>query len=99
MPDDLGRSQAALKGQFGAILVSQSETGKRCHQANGARQIYEALKAQIEDGVYRPRDQLPSTRALAVEFGASRTTITAAYDQLLADGFIETRQGLRSVAR
>lgn len=96
MPDDLGRTQAALKGQFGAILMGQPETGKRCHKPNGARQIYEALKAQIEDGVYRPRDQLPSTRALAAEFGASRTTITAAYEQLLAEGFIETRQGRRA---
>lgn len=96
MPDHLGRTQATLKDQFGAILVGQSETGKRCHKPNGARQIYEALKAQIEDGVYRPRDQLPSTRALATEFGASRTTITAAYEQLLAEGFIETRQGRRA---
>ncbi|WP_426411686.1 PLP-dependent aminotransferase family protein [Bradyrhizobium ganzhouense] len=76
--------------------MGQSETGKRCHKPTGARQVYEALKAQIEDGVYRPRDQLPSTRALAAEFGASRTTITAAYDQLLAEGFIETRQGRRA---
>lgn len=54
------------------------------------------MKAQIEDGVYRPPDQLPSTRALAAEFGASRTTITAGYEQLLAEGFIETRQGRRA---
>lgn len=72
MPDHLGRTQAALKGQFGAILVGQSETGKRCHRPNGGRQIYEALKTQVEDGVSRPRDQLPSTRALAAAFGASR---------------------------
>ncbi|QQO37555.1 GntR family transcriptional regulator [Bradyrhizobium diazoefficiens] len=50
------------------------------------------MKARIDDGVYRPRDQLPSTRAFAAEFGASRTTITAAYEQLLAEGFIETRR-------
>lgn len=72
MPDHLGGTQATLKGQFGAILAGQSETGKRCHKPNGARQIYEALKGQIEDGLYRARDQLPSTRALAAEFGASR---------------------------
>lgn len=76
--------------------MGQSETGQRYHKPNGARHIYEALKAQIEDGVYRPRDQLPSTRALAAELGASRTTITAAYEQLLAEGFIETRQGRRA---
>lgn len=87
MPDHLGDTQATLKGPFGAILVGQSETGKWCHKPRG----YEA-KAQIDDGIYRPRDQLPSTRAVAAAFRASRITITAAYEQLLAEGFIETRR-------
>jgi GntR family transcriptional regulator / MocR family aminotransferase len=70
-------------------------TGKQ-RRPRGTRAIYEALKAQIEDGVYKPAAELPSTRALAVEFGASRTTITAAYEQLLAEGFIETHQGRKA---
>src|SRR5262249_62023674 len=37
--------------------------------------------------------RLPSTRALAAELGASRTTVPAAFEQLLAEGFIETKQG------
>ena len=76
--------------------MGQSERANKHHEPRGARQIYEALKAQIEEGAYRPSEQLPSTRALATEFGASRTTITAAYEQLLAEGFIETRQGRRA---
>jgi GntR family transcriptional regulator/MocR family aminotransferase len=96
MPDDLHGTLAYLKDQFGAISVGQSGSAKRRHKPRGARQIYAALKAQIEDGVYRPSDRLPSTRTLAGEFGASRTTITAAYEQLLAEGFIETRQGRRA---
>ena len=77
------------KGQFGEMLVGQSGT-KQSPNPHGARQIYDALKTQIEEGVYGPSDKLPSTRTLASEFGASRTTITAAYEQLLAEGFIET---------
>jgi GntR family transcriptional regulator/MocR family aminotransferase len=73
--------------------MGQLERPGRHRKPRGARQIYEALKAQIEEGVYRLSERLPSTRALASEFGASRTTITAAYEQLAAEGFIETRQG------
>lgn len=83
------------KGQFGEMLVGQSRM-KQSPNPHGARQIYDALKTQIEEGVYGPSDKLPSTRTLASEFGASRTTITAAYEQLLAEGFIETGQGRRA---
>ena len=55
------------------------------------RRIYEALKAQILGGTYGPEDRLPSTRALAAELGVSRTTVTAAYEQLLSEGFLESR--------
>ena len=76
-------------------MVDQSAV-KRLPRPHGAREIYQALKTQIEDGVYGPSDKLPSTRTLANEFGASRTTVTAAYEQLLAEGFIETGQGRRA---
>ena len=76
--------------------MGQLGWAKRRAKPRGARDICAALKAQIEDGVYKPGEALPSTRALAGEFGASRTTITAAYEQLLAEGFIETRQGRRA---
>ncbi|WP_342363890.1 PLP-dependent aminotransferase family protein [Terrarubrum flagellatum] len=60
------------------------------------RKIVEAIKAQIQDGARQPGDRLPSTRALAVEWGVSRTTITAAYEQLIAEGYLEARQGARA---
>ncbi|MBZ7922316.1 PLP-dependent aminotransferase family protein [Ensifer adhaerens] len=60
------------------------------------RRIYGALKAQILAGTYGPKDRLPSTRALAAELGVSRTTVTAAYEQLLSEGFLESRQGAPS---
>lgn len=61
-----------------------------------ARRIYEALKAQVLDGTYGAEALLPSTRALAAELGVSRTTVTAAYEQLLSEGYLESRQGARS---
>lgn len=61
----------------------------------GARRIYQEMKAQIAAGVFSSDGKLPSSRALALELGVSRTTVTAAYEQLLAEGFIEVHQGAR----
>lgn len=61
----------------------------------GARQIYDTLKDQIMARVYGVDGLLPSSRALAGELGVSRTTVTVAYEQLAAEGFIEIRHGAR----
>ena len=97
LPDGLHSRLAYLKGQFGEKLVGQFGSARKRSQPHGAREICAALKAQIEEGIYQPGAPLPSTRALAAEFGASRTTVTSAYEQLLAEGFIETRQGRRAL--
>src|SRR6201991_5314390 len=61
----------------------------------GARDIYEALRDQIMSLVYGTDGLLPSSRALAGEMGVARSTVTIAYEQLAAEGFIETRHGAR----
>jgi GntR family transcriptional regulator / MocR family aminotransferase len=61
----------------------------------GARQIYDALRDQILARVYGIDGLLPSSRALAGEMGVARSTVTVAYEQLAAEGFIETRHGAR----
>jgi GntR family transcriptional regulator/MocR family aminotransferase len=62
-----------------------------------ARRIIAAIKEQIHNGVYQPGDRLPSTRAFAAEWGVSRTTVTAAYSQLIAEGYLDTRRGARAI--
>ncbi len=61
-----------------------------------AERICEAIKSQIASGRLSPGARLPSTRSLAAEWGVSRTTVTAAYEQLIAEGYLETRQGARA---
>ncbi|QEN91009.1 PLP-dependent aminotransferase family protein [Labrys sp. KNU-23] len=61
----------------------------------GARQIYEVLRAQILAGTYGNDGALPSSRALASELGVARATVTSAYEQLSAEGFVRSRQGAR----
>src|SRR5919205_2898202 len=65
-------------------------------QARVTQRICEAIRGQIASGLLGPGARLPSTRALAAEWGVSRTTVTAAYEQLIAEGYLETRQGARA---
>jgi GntR family transcriptional regulator/MocR family aminotransferase len=60
------------------------------------QRICDAIKGQVASGLLAPGARLPSTRSLAVEWGVSRTTVTAAYDQLIAEGYLETRPGARA---
>lgn len=62
-----------------------------------ARRIIAAIKQRIHGGEYRPGDRLPSSRALAAEWGVSRTTVTVAYGQLIAEGYLLNRPGARAV--
>jgi GntR family transcriptional regulator/MocR family aminotransferase len=58
-----------------------------------AVQLADALRAATAGGTLRAGDRLPSTRALAVTLGVSRTVTAAAYDQLLAEGWAVGRRG------
>jgi len=57
------------------------------------RQIYDQWRAAILGGRFRPGDRVPSSRAFAAACGIARVTATTAYEQLLAEGYFETRQG------
>lgn len=57
------------------------------------RRIYDLLRAQMADGTLPAGARAPSTRALAADLGVSRTTVTAAYEQLAAEGFLATSPG------
>jgi len=58
-----------------------------------AVQLADALRAVTAQGSLRAGDRLPSTRQLATELGVSRTVTAAAYDQLLAEGWVAGRRG------
>ncbi|MGI5456188.1 PLP-dependent aminotransferase family protein [Streptomyces sp. CA-249302] len=52
-----------------------------------------ALRDAVRDGRLTPGTRLPATRRLATELGVSRGTAKAAYDQLVAEGYLTARQG------
>jgi GntR family transcriptional regulator / MocR family aminotransferase len=51
------------------------------------------LRAAIRDGRVAAGARLPSSRGLAVELGISRGVVTSVYEQLTAEGYLDTRQG------
>jgi GntR family transcriptional regulator/MocR family aminotransferase len=60
------------------------------------RQLYFAVRDAILDARLQPGTRLPSTRALADDLAVSRNTVMAAFEQLLAEGYIEGRVGAGS---
>jgi len=55
------------------------------------RRVYLALKSLIRAGRLGPAARLPSTRELAADLGVSRNTVMLAYEQLLAEGYVVSR--------
>lgn len=55
-------------------------------------QIYEYIRNEIRNGGLRAAARLPSTRQLAENLKVSRSTTQLAYDQLVAEGYIEAKQ-------
>ena len=56
-------------------------------------QIYSQIKTQIITGQLRPGEALPSIRALAKDLKISVITTKRAYDELEAEGLIDTVAG------
>lgn len=60
------------------------------------RQIFEQIRDLILSGRTPAGLRLPSSRKFSVELGVSRNSVTAAFDQLIAEGYVEARTGAGS---
>jgi GntR family transcriptional regulator/MocR family aminotransferase len=58
-----------------------------------SRQLYQALRLRVLDGRLSSGTRLPATRDMAAALALSRNSVVRAYDQLYAEGFIESRVG------
>ena len=54
--------------------------------------LYLAIREDIRAGRLAPGDKLPSKRALAANLEVGKTTVEAAYAQLLEEGYIASAQ-------
>ena len=71
---------------FDMTIQLQTGSGKRLYE-----QIYEHIKNEIREGKLLDGERLPSTRSLAEYLQISRSTVDVAYEQLLSEGYIESR--------
>lgn len=55
------------------------------------QQIYEYIRDEIKKGKLPEGEKLPSTRSLAEYLQVARSTVDAAYGQLVAEGYLEAR--------
>jgi GntR family transcriptional regulator/MocR family aminotransferase len=56
-------------------------------------QLCDRIRERIAATAPGSQRRLPPTRALAAELGISRSTVVTAYEQLVAEGYIEGRRG------
>lgn len=54
-------------------------------------QLYEYFKVEIQNGQIKAGMKLPSKRKLAAHFGIGLNTVDTAYQQLIAEGYVESR--------
>ena len=57
------------------------------------RQLAQALRGAVRQGDLKPGEALPSTRALAASLRVARGTVIEAFEQLIAEGFLESQPG------
>ncbi|MGA6166680.1 PLP-dependent aminotransferase family protein [Amycolatopsis magusensis] len=62
-------------------------------------EIYRQIREAILDGRLRAGEALPPTRELAERLAVSRNTVSAAYDRLTGEGFLEGRVGAGTFVR
>src|ERR1041384_1091495 len=57
-------------------------------------QLYRQIRDELRSGNFsRSSSRLPSSRALAAELGVSRLTVSDAFAQLHAEGYLVTKAG------
>ncbi len=57
------------------------------------RQIYQQVREAIVTRALAPGARLPATRDLSARLGVSRTSTVSAYDQLVSEGWLQSRVG------
>src|SRR3546814_8945257 len=83
---------AAMMKRYAAALLGTVALDRAGEEAL-YRQLYFAIREAILQGRLRPGTRLPSTRSLAADLEVSRNTVVVAFDQLLAEGYVEGRTG------
>ena len=71
---------------YDMTIELRADSGRRLYE-----QIYDYIKTEIKEGKLLAGERLPSTRSLAEYLQVARSTVEYAYEQLLSEGYIESR--------
>ena len=63
------------------------------------RQVIEGIRSLIDSGILEAGRPLPSSRRLASQVGVNRTTVTEAYAELQAMGYLRSRPGSYTIVQ
>ncbi|MEO9328385.1 MocR-like pyridoxine biosynthesis transcription factor PdxR [Gordonia aurantiaca] len=74
-------------------LQPDPDASTRGRGATLRRTLAEALRSAILDGRLPPGTALPPYRSLAADLGVARGTVSAVYQELVAEGWLTARQG------
>lgn len=69
---------------------------KKNYGISQSRQIYNTIRDLITKGSLKANEKLPSTRELSKHLSVSRNTVCEAYEILISEGYIISRQGALS---
>jgi len=65
----------------------------RASRTSLSRQIYMQVRSAVLSGALRAGARVPSSRAMALRLGVARASVVSAYEQLLAEGYVDSRHG------
>jgi GntR family transcriptional regulator/MocR family aminotransferase len=74
------------------LLISLTPDIDKMSKVPAYLQLFAYIKRQIEDGILQENDRLPSIRQLSSYLMVSKNTVETAYQQLLAEGYIQSRE-------
>ncbi|TSD96929.1 PLP-dependent aminotransferase family protein [Gordonia rubripertincta] len=92
-PDPWAEVAARLGADLFLDLQPDPEASARGRGATLRRTLIEALRSAILDGRLPAGTALPPYRSLAADLGLARGTVSAVYQELIAEGWLTARQG------
>ncbi|HEX5402993.1 MAG TPA: PLP-dependent aminotransferase family protein [Pseudonocardiaceae bacterium] len=79
------------------MAIEWSSSGLDLHLDWSGDGVADAIRQAVREGRLTAGARLPSTRALAADLGIARGTVTRAYAELAAEGYLRSRQGAPTV--
>ena len=89
MVEQIARSRLSRKGYLEPMMDREWNDSQPIY-----RQLRDRVVAMILDGVLKEGDPIPSVRNVAAEYRVNPLTVLKGYQELVNEGFVETKRGL-----